>query len=348
MCIYNLSTCILVSLLINSAAAQTKPNPNVPGNGGFIQFTSDGKDYSMNQSNNAAIKINTELKYAGSTPQLLAAIYSNTTSRDTIVIYAYDDKGLTTANATMFSKNAKLIFVYKLYGKGTIIKSLDNAKGEINSSDYVKFTKLENKPGGTIEGQFNFTDIPFKDLTGKVTARLKGISNGSFRTAITQYNEILKREPEVSAEGLSEVARLLFKDVKCKLPDFEKNQIADSTGFVLSGNKEEPFAMDKESLDYPYNAQVTITDMNKDGIEEVFIQFGNSYTSGMTGSSIVLFIKSKQGVYRTNLGFPGVEPEQLKTGYGGYPDLLIGGPGFEFPIWRWNGKEYVFYKTQKQ
>ena len=28
----------------------------------------------------------------------------------------------------------------------------------------------------------------------------------------------------------------------------------------------------------------------------------------------------------------------------GFPDLLIGGPGFDFPIWRWNGKEYSFYK----
>ena len=105
--------------------------------------------------------------------------------------------------------------------------------------------------------------------------------------------------------------------------------------------------MDKESLEYPYGAVVTITDMNKDGIEEVFIQFGNTYTSGNTGANIVLYIKDKQKGYKTNLGFPGVEPEQLKTGFGGYPDLLIGGPGFEFPIWRWNGKEYVYYKSKK-
>jgi hypothetical protein len=28
----------------------------------------------------------------------------------------------------------------------------------------------------------------------------------------------------------------------------------------------------------------------------------------------------------------------------GYPDLMIGGPGFEHPVWRWNGKEYNVYK----
>jgi hypothetical protein len=147
---------------------------------------------------------------------------------------------------------------------------------------------------------------------------------------------------------LSPTANLLFAGVKSKLTDAEKNQVADSTGFVLSGKNDEPFAMDKESLEYPYTAQVTITDMNKDGIEEVFIQFGNTYTSGMAGQNVVLYIKNKQGVYRMNLGFPGVDPQPLKTGFGGYPDLLIGGPGFDFPVWRWNGKEYVFYKTQKQ
>ncbi len=38
-------------------------------------------------------------------------------------------------------------------------------------------------------------------------------------------------------------------------------------------------------------------------------------------------------------------PEFQKTFNLGYPDLLIGGPGFEQPVWRWNGKEYQFYKT---
>ena len=34
--------------------------------------------------------------------------------------------------------------------------------------------------------------------------------------------------------------------------------------------------------------------------------------------------------------------EPLKTrGVAGYPDLSIGGPGFCFPVWRWNGREYA-------
>ena len=49
-----------------------------------------------------------------------------------------------------------------------------------------------------------------------------------------------------------------------------------------------------------------------------------------------------------NLGFPGTLPDALSTTNLGYPDLLIGGPGFEFPVWRWNGKVYDFFKQVKE
>lgn len=140
--------------------------------------------------------------------------------------------------------------------------------------------------------------------------------------------------------ALSEVASLLFKNIKTNLTTAEKNHIATKLGFVYSGNKDQPFAQDKESMDYPFNAVVYSTDLNKDGKEEIFIHFGNSYTSGQAGSSIALFIKNAAGTYTENLGFPGMAPDVLATTSKGYPDLLIGGPGFEFPIWRWNGKTY--------
>ncbi|MFN2438114.1 MAG: hypothetical protein ABR503_02870 [Chitinophagaceae bacterium] len=85
-----------------------------------------------------------------------------------------------------------------------------------------------------------------------------------------------------------------------------------------------------------------------DGKEEIFIVFGNSYTSGQTGSSVVLYIKDKSGNYQPNLGFPGVTPDAMPIKNLGYPDLMIGGPGFEWPIWRWNGKAYNFYKKIKK
>jgi hypothetical protein len=149
------------------------------------------------------------------------------------------------------------------------------------------------------------------------------------------------------ANTTSKVAMELFRNVKTTLSPAEKNQVASELGFILSGNREEPFAQDKDSKENPFTAFVYPVDLNKDGKEEVFVSFGNTFTSGMTGSSISLFIKSASGAYVSNLGFPGTIPDVLSTANMGYPDLLIGGPGFEFPVWKWNGKEYVFSKKVK-
>lgn len=149
------------------------------------------------------------------------------------------------------------------------------------------------------------------------------------------------------SQTLSPLSQVFFKDVKCKLSIAEKNKITGLLNFVITKDSTQPYAMDKESLEFPFNAIVKVTDMNKDGMEEVFVQFGNAYTSGDAGSSVVLFIKNKKGDYQLNLGFPGMMPEFQKTFNLGYPDLLIGGPGFEQPVWRWNGKEYQFYKKVK-
>ena len=144
---------------------------------------------------------------------------------------------------------------------------------------------------------------------------------------------------------LSPLAAELFKSMKTTTTIDEKNFIAKQVGFVLSGNKEQPFAQDKDSKEYPFTATVLPTDLNKDGKEEVFISFGNTYTSGNTGSSIVLFIKNTKNIYEMNLGFPGMTPDVLTTINKSYPDLVVGGPGFEFPVFRWNGKIYDNYKT---
>jgi len=37
----------------------------------------------------------------------------------------------------------------------------------------------------------------------------------------------------------------------------------------------------------------------------------------------------------------------LKTrGAGGWPDILVGGPGFCFPVERWNGKAYELHRFE--
>lgn len=146
---------------------------------------------------------------------------------------------------------------------------------------------------------------------------------------------------------LKPIAGLLFKNVKTTISVTEKNGIATQLAFVVSGNKDLPFALDKDSKEYPFRAFVFPTDMNKDGKEEIFVFYGNGYTSGNTGSSIVVFIKNAAGAYTAHLGFPGTSPDILTTANLGYADLLVGGPGFEFPVLRWNGKTYNNHRVVK-
>lgn len=65
----------------------------------------------------------------------------------------------------------------------------------------------------------------------------------------------------------------------------------------------------------------------------------------MTGASISLFIRDGKGIYQPNLGFPGLSPDLLRTGSSGFPDLVIGVPGFKQPVWRWNGVNYEHLET---
>lgn len=146
---------------------------------------------------------------------------------------------------------------------------------------------------------------------------------------------------------VSEGARLFFANTASKLSAAEKNAIYTQLGFLLSADKKQ-FILDKESADFPFDVLVYPTDLNKDGKEEVFVQYGNAYTSGQSGSSIVLFIQDKTGNYKQHLGFPGLTPEVLTTTNQGYPDLIIGGPGFAYPVWRWNGNAYNLHRQVKE
>lgn len=135
----------------------------------------------------------------------------------------------------------------------------------------------------------------------------------------------------------------LFAGVKTKLTLEEKIRI-----FKLTGWKNHPdeghfqLGDDELSKDYPFRAEVYPVDFNNDGEEEVFISYGNSFTSGRAGSSIMLLIPTVRG-YKRNFNFEGLVPGALRPYTSpDYPELLMGGPGFSFPIWKWDGQEYRY------
>lgn len=90
-----------------------------------------------------------------------------------------------------------------------------------------------------------------------------------------------------------------------------------------------------------YEAEVI--DLNKDGQPEVFLLIRGGCVTGFVGTSMELYIKNKNGKWETQFGFDGWY-NILETKNKGYPDIEIQGPGFCFPVWRWNGKRYDIFK----
>ena len=138
---------------------------------------------------------------------------------------------------------------------------------------------------------------------------------------------------------------LLFAKGTGKLSAGEQREIFTALGLKVAPDGK---SFEDTVCGQPAGAEIEFRDMNGDGKDEVLVIYGNTCLSGMAGASVVLFIKDAAGKYRSNLGFPGASADPKAEKSKGYPDLLIGGPGFCFPVWRWNGKAFDFYRSEAQ
>jgi len=81
-------------------------------------------------------------------------------------------------------------------------------------------------------------------------------------------------------------------------------------------------------------------DLNGDGLPEVVITEGGTFCYGNTGQGFWLVSRLAGGGWKVMASGTGI-PEFLGTkGAEGWPDVSVGGPGFCFPVERWNGREY--------
>jgi hypothetical protein len=145
-----------------------------------------------------------------------------------------------------------------------------------------------------------------------------------------------------STTALSEGATLLFKTTKSKLTNDEKNWLFKQLNFTLSKDKKKFMSDEYEVPVQPY-----ITDMNKDGDEEVFIVMESSALFGNKEQDFILYIKNSKGNFVKDPDLGGGIAMILLSKNSGYPDIAIGGPGFEFPVCRWDGKKYKYLKNIK-
>lgn len=121
----------------------------------------------------------------------------------------------------------------------------------------------------------------------------------------------------------------------------ETTAIFKAAGFSKSNGHWESGCGDPGTASYSSGAIEMKGDLNGDGHPEAIVTEGSAYCYGMTGTAFWLVSKQANGSWKAIYSDTGI-PEFLTTkGVGGWPDISVGGPGFCFPVMRWNGREYA-------
>ncbi|RJG11559.1 hypothetical protein D3872_18960 [Massilia cavernae] len=129
-----------------------------------------------------------------------------------------------------------------------------------------------------------------------------------------------------------------------KLAPSDEAAAFKAAGFTLKGKQWR--SCDDPTPTYSPGAIAEVRDLNGDGRPEAVITEGGTYCYGHTGAAYTLVSKQADGRWKAMGGGTGIATFLPTKGKGGWPDIEVGGPGFCFPVVRWNGKEYKFNRHQ--
>jgi hypothetical protein len=119
-----------------------------------------------------------------------------------------------------------------------------------------------------------------------------------------------------------------------------------AAGFRHVGRQWKSCTDGSDTASYTPGSLDTVRDIDGDGLIDAVIVEGSAICYGMTGQSFWLVSKQAGGGWRlitSGIGIPTFLP---RRGARGWPDIEIGGPGFCFPVQRWNRRGYATYRFQ--
>lgn len=96
---------------------------------------------------------------------------------------------------------------------------------------------------------------------------------------------------------------------------------------------------------YGAGAIEQVKDLNGDGRPDAVVIESGSYCYGNTGQAFWLVSQQPNGTWKLLHNDTGIAEFLATKGVGGWPDISIGGPGFCFPVVRWNGAAYKFNRN---
>jgi hypothetical protein len=129
-----------------------------------------------------------------------------------------------------------------------------------------------------------------------------------------------------------------------KLSPADEAAAFKAAGFTLKGKQWR--ACNDHSSSYTPGAIEEVRDLNGDGRLDAVVTEGSSDCYGNVGVAYSLVSQQANGTWRVMTQGTGMLTFLNTKGVGGWPDIEVGGPGFCFPVLRWNGSEYVVHGHQ--
>lgn len=133
--------------------------------------------------------------------------------------------------------------------------------------------------------------------------------------------------------------------VQARLPAAEQAAIFRAAGFVQRRGQWRG-CDDPGTVGYTPGAIEQYRDVNGDGLPEAVVTEGSTACYGIAETGYVVVSKQRGGAWRRINGGQGIATFLPGRTPSGWPDIEVGGPGFCFPVERWNGREYALHRYQ--